>query len=87
MTTLDEIQQVAQNLNARIIILEGQIATHGTHLGEAATRYVELRTDIDRVRNSVDSSKKPNKEILESKAVQTWGNYRDQRSTDTGTRD
>ena len=63
MTTLDEIQQVVQNLNVRIIILEGQIATHGTHLGEAATRYGELRTYIDKVKNSVDSSRKPNKEI------------------------
>ena len=73
MTTLDEIQQVIQNLNARIAVLEGQITTHGTHLGEAATRYVELRTDIDRVKNNVDNSKKPNKEILESKAVQNLG--------------
>ena len=73
MTTLDEIQQVVQNLNARIIILVGQIATHGTHLGEAATKYLELTTEMDRVKNNVDNNKKPSKEILESKAVQNLG--------------
>ena len=73
MTTLDDMQQIIQNLNARITVLEGQITTHGTHLGEAATKYGELRTDIDRVKSSVENNKKPIREILESKAVQNLG--------------
>ena len=57
MSTLEEIQQVVQNLNARIIILEGQIATHGTHLGEAATKYLGLKSDVDKVKNAMENNR------------------------------
>ena len=73
MTSIDEFEQFAENITARVILLESTVATLSAQLAAAGTKYLDMTAEVNYLKGQESKGTGKNKEILKSKAVQNLG--------------
>ena len=53
MTSIEELKQFAGNMGARVIVLEGQVATLTAQMAAAGVKFMEMDAEINKMKGQM----------------------------------
>ena len=73
MAALEELFRAAENMLARLIVVEGQTTTLTAQMAAAGVKFMEMDAEVNRMKGKLDSGGNKMKKIWESTAIQNLG--------------